>query len=305
MPRAHHNVTSRALPRDHTWGHNATSRAPPRNHTPDACARREGTGVCVTGEARSFAIPAVRASLREFLAAVGAVAVRMHIARRASSSMGWTHGHDRALRGNAVRNISFGAEAADVEREFARWHASVVLSVASDCEQPGDRNDECCRVAARRNHTSHATRYPPGAGGLGSCALRARLRAVDQLRLPAVRHVCTVRARARRAVALLGARRPQPPRQPARRSLDPTHDLWMTAQPRTPHMPCFVEPSRAHKIDSPARSFLNASATAEMSLKHASPTRPLNAPAARDESHDKAALIRKGEHGLYAAQPGD
>ena len=193
------------------------------------CKERAGVGVCVTGEARSFALHSVRKSLREFLHAVGAVAVRMHIARRASSSMGWTHGHDKALRGDAVRNITFAAEPARIEREFARWNAAVTLFNASDCEQPTVREDECCQLAQLRN-TSRVQKYPPGA----YLQYAAFAQCVREL---------------------------------------------------VSEQPCLSHVVRTR----PDNLYLNVSTVAAMSLA----------------ADYKPALIRKGEHGLYAANPGD
>ena len=142
-------------------------------------------GVCVTGEARSFAMPAVRASLREFLGALSldepSVTVRMIIGRRASSSWGWTFAHDPKLRHEAVRNRTFTMTARQVRQEFAAWPTSVTpcypsnrpatllqvrqefaawptsvtLEDASDCRQPAVRNHSCCAIS---NGTA-----PPGA----------------------------------------------------------------------------------------------------------------------------------------------
>ncbi|KAL3931077.1 MAG: hypothetical protein SGPRY_001277 [Prymnesium sp.] len=133
----------------------------PRPPAGDLCPSRSGVGVCVTGEARSFAFTAVRSSLKQFLAAIGAVIVRMHVARVASSSMGWTHAHDKLLRSESVRNISFSARASDLAREFSAWNASVRLVDTSSCGAREWRRDECCALATRGN-ASLTHRFPPG-----------------------------------------------------------------------------------------------------------------------------------------------
>jgi hypothetical protein len=180
----------------------------------------------VTGEGRSFEMPAVRASLREFLSLVGAVAVDMVIARRASSSLGWTHAHDKTLRASSVRNTSLTLGYHALLREFAQWSPRLRLDDASTCGRHAwFHNASCCHLARQRNRTE-----PPGAFLQYASFARCARRLLDAV--PCLTHVIRTR---------------------------------------------------------PDNLFLNASEAAQMSLV----------------SENRPSMIRKGERGLYALQPGD
>lgn len=169
--------------------------APPR-----MCQTRVGVGVCVTGEARSFALSSVRGSLKELLTEIGAVAVRLEISRRASSSLGWTHAHDRTLRTESIRNLTFSFGPQEIAREFVRWNASVTILDASNCKQPEWRMDECCQLALRMN-TSLAERFAPG---WSACMCSSRDQQLGWRKSDGIDHRSNF---AFEIVVLLGARR--------------------------------------------------------------------------------------------------
>ena len=143
------------------------------NMLPSQSRRHFRPGVCITGEARSFAQSDVRARLCHLLRELGnTTVVRMVIARQGSASC---NGQRIRLGSSACRVMTdayFSLPAAALQKEFptvrspcgatiVRLHlstllcpvtqASIILSNRSDCDQPLTSSHSCCRCVTQPN----------------------------------------------------------------------------------------------------------------------------------------------------------
>ena len=103
----------------------------------DSTAR---TGVCLTGEARSFRFAGVRQQLRRFLSAVNAQTVLMTLFRRATCD-GLVLGRNATLC-RLTRAHAFGLSYAELQREFPS--ARITLVDESTCDNGRNMNEACC-----------------------------------------------------------------------------------------------------------------------------------------------------------------
>lgn len=102
-------------------------------------------GVCVTGEARAFALHGVRASLRSFLAALGRhTLVRMIVARASSASCSGHIFHASGKMCYLARHSVFRMEHQQLQAEFPGAH--ITLLNASSCALEPASAQPCCRL---------------------------------------------------------------------------------------------------------------------------------------------------------------
>lgn len=110
-------------------------------------------GVCVTGEARTFALDGVRASLRRLLDALPpSPLVRMIIARRGASSCSGHQLHKSRNLCHLARHAYFAMPTASLIAEFPEAGGSIALMNSSSCDEPPARESACCALQLRLHH---------------------------------------------------------------------------------------------------------------------------------------------------------
>ena len=125
------------------------SDATPSDRASEAALARPG--VCVTGEARAFVYPGVRANLATLLRSIRAAALYMTIARHASCD-GGTLSRDAALCAS-TRGAVFELDEADLAAQFQQAGVLTLLNVSS-CATERNQHEMCC-------HFSNARRARP------------------------------------------------------------------------------------------------------------------------------------------------
>lgn len=111
------------------------------------------TGVCVTGEARSFALPQVRTSLRNLLAALQPVSVIMQLARHGTTTCEGMHLSHNQLACTRMKHMYFDWSETRIRDAFPGVNlGAVTITNRSTCEQPFASSSACCEM--KRNITA-------------------------------------------------------------------------------------------------------------------------------------------------------